>query len=721
MLALIGYTDRLSVRPGETIEFKVSSAGGEPYHARLVRVVSADPNPQGPGLIEHDVNASFEGDYPSREQPFYPGSYGKIAATDKVPAFETFTLTADIWPTAVTEKEQAIASLVSTDGTAVTLMLDGRGEIAGKITGANDQVTVGTGMALTQRRWYRVWLNFDGNTGQLGVGSLPLAGGLPVSARTSPKISLELGERQLEKIFFAVDADSKYFNGKIDSPAIYDRVIDIDTNDAAPTQGVVARWDFSRAISTTRIEDTGPHALHGELVNLPARAMTGSSWDGTEMCWRYAPDHYRAIHFHEDDIYDFDWETDFRFTVPDELASGVYAARIDCGEHTDVMPFFVCPPKGEARASLAVLVSTFTYTVYGNHARPDFKPSWKQRIADWNAYPHNAAEHPEFGLSTYNFHRDGSGICHASYRRPLFTLRPGYLTFCAGTDSGLRHFQADSHLITWLEGKGYDYDIITDQELNDDGVEAIRSYKAVTTGSHPEYHTKETLDALQSYRDGGGSLMYMGGNGFYWRVALHQEQPGIIEIRRGEGGIRAWAAEPGEYYNAFDGCYGGLWRRSGRAPQALAGVGFSAQGTFLGSYYRRNPDTYDDEVGWIFDGVDDEILGDFGLSGGGAAGFELDRVDERLGSPPNVRILASSETHADTFVLVPEEQLTHLTNWPGKPVEELLRADMVYFEGPAGGRVFSTGSITFCGSLLHNNSDNNISRIVANVLNRFLA
>ena len=717
MLALIGYTDRLSVRPGETIEFKVSSTSREPYRARLVRVVSADPNPDGPGLIEHEVSASFEGDHASRVQPFFPGSYARVTATGNVPPLDAFTLSADIWPTAVAGKEQAIVSVVSTDGSAITLMLDTRGELAGQVVTGGDPVTVSTGVALTERRWYRVWLTFDASAGQLGVGCLPLAGGPAVSARTSA----ELVEKQLAKIFIAVDNDSRYFNGKIDTPAIYDGVIDIDGSDSLDPARVVASWDFSRGIPTTRIEDTGPHALHGELINMPARAMTGSGWDGSEMCWRQAPEHYRTIHFHEDDIYDFDWETDFSFTVPEALASGVYAARIDCGEHTDAMPFFVCPPKGETRASLAVLVSTFTYTVYGNHARPDFHPSWKERIAAWNAYPNNAAEYPEFGLSTYNFHRDGSGICHASYRRPLFTLRPGYLTFCAGTDSGLRHFQADSHLITWLEQQGYEYDIITDQELNDDGVEAIRSYKAVTTGSHPEYHTKETLDALQSYRDGGGSLMYMGGNGFYWRVALHQEQPGIIEIRRGEGGIRAWAAEPGEYYNAFDGCYGGLWRRSGRAPQMLAGVGFSAQGTFLGSYYRRNPDTYDDDVGWIFEGVTDEILGDFGLSGGGAAGFELDRVDQRLGSPPNVRILASSETHADTFVLVPEEQLTHLTNWPGKPVEELLRADMVYFEVPSGGRVFSTGSITFCGSLLHNDGDNNISRIVANVLNRFLA
>ena len=65
-------------------------------------------------------------------------------------------------------------------------------------------------------------------------------------------------------------------------------------------------------------------------------------------------------------------------------------------------------------------------------------------------------------------------------------------------------------------------------------------------------HPGETLDGLLQYRDGGGRLVYLGGNGFYWKVAMHQQVHGAVEIRRGEGGIRAWASQPGEYYNAFD-------------------------------------------------------------------------------------------------------------------------------------------------------------------------
>ena len=82
-------------------------------------------------------------------------------------------------------------------------------------------------------------------------------------------------------------------------------------------------------------------------------------------------------------------------------------------------------------------------------------------------------------------------------------------------------------------------------------------------------------------------------------------------------------------------------------------------------------------------------------------------------------MIASSEGHGDEFTLVPEERLTHITNWPGVPEQELIRADMIYQRQENGGQLFSTGSITFCGSLLHNGGDNNISRLLANVFRRF--
>ncbi len=95
-------------------------------------------------------------------------------------------------------------------------------------------------------------------------------------------------------------------------------------------------------------------------------------------------------------------------------------------------------------------------------------------------------------------------------------------------------------------------------------------------------------------------------------------------------------------------------------------------------------------------------------------------MDARLGTPPTVRVLASSEGHGPSFVLVHEEQLTHLTTSAQQPKEKLMRAGMVYFEVPGGGAVFSTGSITFCGSLPWNGFDNTIARLLRNVVTRFL-
>ena len=67
---------------------------------------------------------------------------------------------------------------------------------------------------------------------------------------------------------------------------------------------------------------------------------------------------------------------------------------------------------------------------------------------------------------------------------------------------------------------------------------------------------------------------------------------------------------------------------------------------------------------------------------------------------------------------MPEEYLTHTAT---NPPAELIRADMTFFETASGkGAVFSTGSITFCGSSPSNGYHNNISRLLSNVLDRFL-
>jgi N,N-dimethylformamidase len=241
----------------------------------------------------------------------------------------------------------------------------------------------------------------------------------------------------------------------------------------------------------------------------------------------------------------------------------------------------------------------------------------------------------------------------------------------------------------------------------------------VLTGCHPEYCSREMLDALAAYLGRGGRLMYMGGNGFYWRVSYPSAHPGMLEMRRAEDGTRAWVEVVGEYYHSSTGEYGGLWRRQGRAPNTLVGVGFVAQGFDRSSYYRRTPASRDPRARFIFEGIEDEILGDFGLAGGGAAGLELDAFNPSLGSPPWALVVASSEEHSNAFQLVNEEMNVSFAGSDGR-FSPAVRADMVFYEHPGGGAVFSTGSIAYVGSLAHERGDNPISRLTLNVLRRFL-
>ena len=695
---IVGYSDKLSGRPGEQINFMVSSEHKGDFTAQLFRSVSADPNPKGQGIVEYPCDEFFpKQTFSSREQKFDPGSYGITEQPFKMTVDNNVRFSVTIFPTLKTSSPQSII-----DFGQYGLTLDPEGH-ANFSFGSKVVTTVDT---ISIRCWHRIEAQIS-KTGLMSIELINLSNSTN-SKPTIIQIDLEPDLNEHAHLIIAAKrvggSTKNCFNGKIERPEI--------CTDAQN----IAFWDFSENIPSLVV--SGVECPNLILENAPTRAVTGALWDASEMNWQHKPQHYAAIAFHEDDIYDFKWDKDFSFVIPPKMPSGIYVMRISCENDYDAIPFFVCPEKEKPSASLCVLVSTFTYVIYGNHARPDYNDTWLQRIADWNAYPHNPAQFQSYGLSTYNNHSDGSGICHASHKRPLFNIRPGYITFGQADCSGLRHFQADSHLISWLHAKGIDYDIITDEELHNDGVAAIQRYEAVITGSHPEYHTSETLDALTQYRDQGGALHYLGGNGFYWRIARHSEDASLLEIRRAEDGLRAWASEPGEYYNGFDKAYGGLWRRNGRPPQHLVGVGFTAQGTFNGMPYKRV--CFDPDFEWVFNGIDDEIIGDFGFSGNGAAGFELDRVDPKLDPGHKITILAQSFATDDHFILVPEEQLTHLTNLSGGPESEVKRADMIYFETPGGGRVFSVGSITFCGSLPWNNFDNTVSRLLLNVLSHSL-
>ena len=143
-----------------------------------------------------------------------------------------------------------------------------------------------------------------------------------------------------------------------------------------------------------------------------------------------------------------------------------------------------------------------------------------------------------------------------------------------------------------------------------------------------------------------------------WRVhastrSVHPGHRSIWEARP-RSGARSWKEVPGRSHHAC-GAYGGLWSRIGRPPNALVGVGFVSQGFDVSCPYRRASASHAPRVAFLFDGVEDEIIGDFGSWGGGAAGAEIDACLSNRGAPPHLLVVASSTGHSNNYFLTSEE------------------------------------------------------------------
>lgn len=737
---ITGYTDRISMTRGETVQVMVSCTASDSFEADLVRVRCGDLNPAGPGFSETVIAA--HGRHPARAQICNAGSW--IIAPMPRHALGAFTLQAHVWPT-TPAKPQVL--FTRSDGSAgFELGIDAAGRLCAELSLGEARVALASAVALTERQWHFVALAYDpgraeirlyqepyrrsgaGENAVVAVAAVPFAWSQAPGADLLMAASPRTGPWPPDRPTGA-PLTERHYNGKMEKPrlasAALDRLGMEKLRQAAPPPellpDLLGFWDFSKRMMTEEIRDLSRNGLHGRAVNLPTRAMTGANWTGEEVNWRAAPAEYGAIHFHDDDIQDARWQADLSVSLPENLPSGFYAIRLTAGARSERLPLFVRPRATDKPAPVAFLASTATYLAYANLNAVPFPIG--ELLSGRLVILHEANllidEHPEWGPSLYDVHSDGSGVCYSSRLRPILNFRPGYISSFGCKGSNLREYNADTHIIDWLDATGQAYDVITDDDLHEQGYPLLERYHAVITGTHPEYFSVEMWDATKAFTDTGGRLMVMGGNGFYWRIAHHRSLPGVIEVRRSGPAIRTWETQPGEEYHSFDGKRGGLWRAQGRPPQAIGGVGFISEGFDLATYYRRTEASRSDRAGFIFEGVTDEIIGDFGSQGGGAAGIEIDHADPALGTPPHALILASSEGHTESYRLVNEEMSITVPTVTA-PSEARIAADMVFFETPGGGAVFNTGSIAWAGSLAHNGYDNSVARITGNVLRRFV-
>jgi N,N-dimethylformamidase len=754
---LVGYSSETSVRPGDTLYFMVSIvAGGSSYQADLVKIVNGDALSRYRNMFEvREVEAEFTGTYEGREQPLNLGSYVQVDNTAALDQLESFSVGAWMFPTfdpssyeppdlenidpfspptlniAASIEDQVIVSRYDkTSARGWSLYLDKEFHLVfAMASGSDDIVAARTGEPVNAWDWAYVMAVYDAKAGRLTVylDERPYAPGDNVIARSlqasaDGATAVQEGPLRIAAARGGAGAAASErekpvdgFNGRIQDVRVFSVALKDDDLDAIASEtlapdlagSVVADWDFGRGIDTLQVDDISGNDQHGTVVNLAERGVRGRFWNGSTIRWADDPDQYDAITFHADDLYDAEWETAFSYEIPEDLPSGIYAARLKHGDFVEYITFFVAAPKGRPRAGLAVWLSDYNYLAYSNitlvaTARKNY-PGHNFNNSDIQFFLENL----EYGTGgVYNMHVDGLYFSYGSRLRPDLHVKPNGLI--------IYNFSQDTHITAFLEHEGIPYDVITDELVDKEGLALLEQYRAIISATHPEYPTSAMVDHVADFTANGGRFIYGGGNGWFWSTDGHPVLPGVMESRN--------------FHDIADryltsGERGGLLIETGRSTGPVFGNEMAGMVFNGSSPYRKLEDADDPRAAWMFEGTSEgAVFGDYGLDRvhGGAAGFEIDKYNPANGVPRHALHLATSEPLRPKIedVKIGVLPLTILYHPSSGDVH--AQADLVYFETPNGGAMFSTGSINWFSSTLENNFDNDVATISRNVIRRFL-
>jgi hypothetical protein len=340
-------------------------------------------------------------------------------------------------------------------------------------------------------------------------------------------------------------------------------------------------------------------------------------------------------------------------------------------------PWVVAPARPQAKA--AVLASNITWNAYNNfggrsnYIHADELPPTPTVNSRLELKRYLDPEHKTWGCPSY---------------APLSFERPEPINHVGPTETVTSPIEGRAachvaptewRLLGWLERERFAYDFYSETQLHH-GILDLASYKVLILSTHPEYWTQRMYDRVKRWVFAGGRLMYLGGNGLNCAVELRDDDTMIVH----NGSIRnLWPAGIGAESR---------FALRGEPEASLLGVVFTPAGIMTAAPYRVV-----DETHWAFAGTglrNGDRFGERSLHQrcpGGASGHETDKVS--ASSPAQVRVIAKG--------LNPEEG----------------GADMVCFDTPGGGAVFSVGSICYPSALL---VDDHVSRITGNVLRRFL-
>lgn len=721
---LHAYADRQTVRAGESIRFMVSSEAH--YRMAVWRLGRNPDDPAGDELVE-----SFKLGKATR-QPIHPGSY--VHVEDGIRGKVTqFTLECWVRPWNGKQPQAILSQQNQPSACFFELGLNSNLEVTFYLGNGKEfrpsQLLVGP--ALTQRKWHHLVATWDGLIKRLFVdGRMVAHQNFWADLLPANKEPLRIGASGRGGLA------NHFLDGDVSMPAIYSRALPeeeikarFELEGLRPPQPaeLLAYWPLDEERGDV-VRDESPAKRAGKIINSGTWMIGGPSFKADLPRFQdYTPSEDgrrgHGLRLASDEMYDCRWEATHEFKVPKEARPGVYSARFDYKIGLDVMQYdvsFVVRRHEKAPAApVLVLCSTNTWRAYS--ATPFFKnePGLKK---NWGT---EGRESIHALAPAYNFYRDhaaGQPNYQMGTRMPWPAAEPfAYYSKEATQYSHLT--RAERFLHVWLEEQGVEYDLADDLDVTRDPALFLK-HKVVIICGHSEYWSAQAYSGLERFLKQGGDFISLSGNTMFWRVS-HDEETGIIECRKFEPSIGGRPAAPvGELWHSMDGKRGGLMRECGLPAWRLTGL--ECVGWWVpeqsGVYTVKQPDHF------LFQTPESVGLGAGATFGHGPKGSMILAVgheaDIRLSTlaamtknlpgglglpeePPGITTLAAC--HKSDF-----RGLNYFGEWENMPNGTL--AEMIYWERPEGGRVFSSGAIATAWAM---SADENLSRLMKNVLRHF--
>ncbi len=711
-----------SVAAGEAIEFRVSSA--VPYELSVVRL---GPDPES---REKDPVLATAQEARPKPQPIHPGSYVHIPKG--LPADQDLSeLTLEGWirPFGLEGWQGLISqhSFPNSGGIGLFLNDDRIAFVTGD-GGSFDPETlheIESG-SVQKQTWCHLAATWDGQQKRIYVNG-ELVGTFPFARSVRPgRSALRLGA------YGDAGVADHFYDGDLAMWTIYDRALgQAEIRQRAADRGrtsplgdsVLGCWTFSEERGS-RIADSSRFGRDGQIINRGTWMIGGPSFDAsavgrhdTSYDPTQDPDRGHGLRLAADELYNARWDVRHRFRIPIDAKSGVYAGRFDFeidGEPKRYFTtFIVRRPQTRPQAPLLVLVSSNTWLAYNSAPFPvNHGPELIMMNTGGLATSHSHAA----TYSCYRDHRAGQPTYKLGLKIPWPAAGPNK-TYINQSYSHLLRGERFLHL--WLDRHGYDYDVVTDEDL-DRHPELLEGYQAVFLNGHSEYWSARAYHGLDSYLKAGGAALVLSGNTMFWRVSF-DDSGEVMEVRKFGTKIGGrQSAQVGELYHSHDFKRGSLMRFCGYPAWKVIGLtcigwggAFQPYRVDLPEHFLFNqPHKIGLKQGETFGYVTDEI---------GAVGHEfdvrlstlqratLDPAIAGLVEPEGIVTVASSHQKRDVLDFNAEGHAP-------RSGDDLTIAEIIYWERPEGGRIFHTGSIATAWGMYH---DEKLSNLVRNVLHHF--